>query len=269
MKPLMSFLTLPVRQKTLSLKPMNPIPELFAHASPSATALADVSAVPSSATHGSRYLIELLAERNGCLIEETSGLSIQVDDSVSGAWVKTYVPTMVMVVQSDWPSKPRNSWEDSSTTIPSAAAIVSRTKVPQVSGTVPTPLSPKRALDTPFVSDWKRLIADLDRWENLPDDWDGESGVAPSKNAVAAAKALLKLLWRKAIPLPEGHVAGDGEIGFTWKKGSAYASTAIFPDLHLVAYLDDGKGSPILRIDEVFSADIDLSSFVSGLRGFF
>ena len=53
------------------------------------------------------------------------------------------------------------------------------------------------------------------------------------------------------------------------EKGRAYASAAIFPDLHLVGYLDDGEGSPILRIDEAFSDDTDLRGFVSGLRGFF
>jgi len=112
---------------------------------------------------------------------------------------------------------------------------------------------------------WAVLAADLEKWGQLPDDWDGDGARAPSQLVVANAKALLGRLRRAALSAPESYIAVDGEIGFTWRQGDRYASAALLADGHLVGYCDSDPPK-VFRIDEPFHRDLDLSDFFTRLR---
>lgn len=114
---------------------------------------------------------------------------------------------------------------------------------------------------------WGRLESKVNRWSSLPDDWDGDGGVCPTREVVDAAKAFLKRARIVFLPVPQGYVAGDGEIGFRWRRGDAFASAAFLPDGHIVIFCKAG-GSPALRIDEPYSAELDLSGFFDALSIF-
>jgi len=61
---------------------------------------------------------------------------------------------------------------------------------------------------------WEALERKVSRWSLLPDDWDGEGGVRPTREVVDAATAFIKRAHAAFLPVPQGYIAGDGEIGF-------------------------------------------------------
>lgn len=97
---------------------------------------------------------------------------------------------------------------------------------------------------------WGRLRSDLQRWQTLPDDWDGDGGIAPSSATLADGRAFLDALEAGNAPPPSLGVAGDGEIEFKWTKEDGFASVSFLSDGHLVAYVRPPQGSGSIEIDE-------------------
>lgn len=63
----------------------------------------------------------------------------------------------------------------------------------------------------------------------LENDWDGYNGHAPNATAIADALHFLALLPRN-IPSPIPGVAGDGEVGFSWKHEETYIEVSFYGD---------------------------------------
>lgn len=99
---------------------------------------------------------------------------------------------------------------------------------------------------------WGALKARVIRWSSLPDDWDGNDGVAPSATVVENAKNFIALAARLGAPVPVPFIAGDGEIGFRWAKGNRFGSVS-FVEGDVLAYVWDGERK--LRLDQPYSAD--------------
>jgi hypothetical protein len=72
-------------------------------------------------------------------------------------------------------------------------------------------------------------------YRHLPQDWDGEGGVAPLKGAIDDALAFIDLLPLTA-KLPKPMVSGDGEVGFYWKTGDGYIDVGFFGDGKITYY---------------------------------
>jgi hypothetical protein len=79
------------------------------------------------------------------------------------------------------------------------------------------------------------LSSKIMAYQQLPDDWDGEGGVAPSKEAIDDALAFIDLLPLNA-KLPKPTVSGDGEVGFYWKTGNGYINVSFFGDGQITYY---------------------------------
>ena len=129
-----------------------------------------------------------------------------------------------------------------------------------------TALSSGATLSTKAAS-WGRLRARLAAWAELPADWDGDDGEAPTSSAIAGAGSFLRELERRGAPLPRPFIAGDGEIGFRWSKGDAFASVAFTRGQVLGSVrTPDGKVERINR--KVSSAGPLLSGLASSLTKF-
>jgi hypothetical protein len=88
----------------------------------------------------------------------------------------------------------------------------------------------------PLPSDYRSVLSNqIMAYGHLPEDWDGEGGVAPSKEAVDDALAFMELLPLSG-KLPKSMVSGDGEVGFYWKTDSAYIDVSFFGDGKIVYY---------------------------------
>lgn len=105
---------------------------------------------------------------------------------------------------------------------------------------------------------WRRLEGKLSRWSTLPDDWDGDGGVAPSQEVLGAVGNFMKRARAEFVPPPEIYLTGDGEVGLRWRGLDAFASAAFLPDKHIVIYSKVGN-EPTLRLDELYSPALDLS----------
>jgi hypothetical protein len=79
------------------------------------------------------------------------------------------------------------------------------------------------------------LSSEIMAYRHLPDDWDGEGGLAPSKEAIDDALAFIDLLPLRA-KLPKPTVSGDGEVGFYWKTGNGYINVSFFGDGQIIYY---------------------------------
>ena len=113
---------------------------------------------------------------------------------------------------------------------------------------------------------WSRFQTHLDEWANLPEDWDGEDGRAPSSGVICGAREMIDRLENAGAPIPEIYVAGDGEVGFRWAAGSFYASASFVDDGDVLLYMH--KGDEVLHnLDEAWTSEIDLTSFIADLAG--
>jgi hypothetical protein len=90
-----------------------------------------------------------------------------------------------------------------------------------------------------LVSERAALASEIIAYCHLHEDWDGEGGVSPSREAVGDALAFLELLPLKAN-LPKSTVSGDGEVGFYWKAPNGYID---------VGFLGDGQIRYYGRLD--------------------
>ena len=72
---------------------------------------------------------------------------------------------------------------------------------------------------------FKLFIQQIDHFQNLPDDWDGEGGIAPSWEAANAAKTFLAYLSDDKLP-GECHAVGDGEIVLQWRRADSFIEVA-------------------------------------------
>lgn len=65
------------------------------------------------------------------------------------------------------------------------------------------------------------LINELMRYEMLPRDWDGEGGLAPTRETIRNAISFLDGL-APDISLPKTMVEGDGEAALYWESANGY-----------------------------------------------
>ena len=113
---------------------------------------------------------------------------------------------------------------------------------------------------------WHALACDIARWRALPDDWDGEGGVRPASVVLDAAADFLRRAQAAGAPLPHPFIAGDGEVGFRWRRDDAFASAAFLPDGHMVAVCD--LPGQIVKLDRPYAHDLDLSALYRALWEF-
>jgi hypothetical protein len=115
---------------------------------------------------------------------------------------------------------------------------------------------------------WPSLLTKVYRWVELPDDWDGEGGCAPTSAAADAIGKLALLVAPYGIPEPNAYIAGDGEIGLHWKHQGRTASLAFLPDNHVVAYCPRAKSKGVFKLDEPFHSLGTLVTAAVALREF-
>lgn len=66
----------------------------------------------------------------------------------------------------------------------------------------------------------RALAAEIQSYADLPPDWDCDGGRAPARTDIDNAVAFLQSLPGGDLPRPM--VAGDGDVGFTWRTPDAY-----------------------------------------------
>lgn len=116
-------------------------------------------------------------------------------------------------------------------------------------------------------SAWNVLRSKLQRWKSLPDDWDGDDGVAPDEFTIDACQRILNELQSVEAPVPSLSISGDGEIVFEWAKGDGYASISQTDDGHVIAFLrEPGMNEPV-RIDQPFDPEA-LTPFLNRIGAF-
>jgi hypothetical protein len=114
---------------------------------------------------------------------------------------------------------------------------------------------------------WWALAGTLQAWKVLPPDWDGDGGDAPSVATIDAAADFADRLQEQNVPVPEYRVAGDGEIEFLWRRGSAFASASFLSDGSFVAYSRPPSGQPPMEINESYSS-ANHRDFIASLASF-
>lgn len=114
---------------------------------------------------------------------------------------------------------------------------------------------------------WSVLRSKLHSWRDLPDDWDGDDGIAPSADTIRFGKNILAELEDYDSPCPMVSIAGDGEIAFEWTSGDGFASISVTHDGQLLAYLREDGVEEALRIDAPFTDDA-LSPFLERIGAF-
>ena len=110
--------------------------------------------------------------------------------------------------------------------------------------------------------EWGALRARVISWSGLKQGWDGEDGMAPSNRTIDAALAFMQSARATALPLPAPYIAGDGEIGFRWAKGDAFASVAFLDEGEVVIFMRDAQGEPrehVHTFDEACPAEVFVS----------
>lgn len=120
---------------------------------------------------------------------------------------------------------------------------------------------------TPQIPSWHtapldsetKLRSELDSYVNLPDNWDGEGGAAPSQSAVDDA---LKFLDKRPadIPLPRPDQGSEGAVGIYWDDNEARVfAEATFEGDGTFAYFA-AHGAPSAVADKCGSDDADVSA---------
>lgn len=123
--------------------------------------------------------------------------------------------------------------------------------------------------DRRFDSDaWDVMRAKVRNSETFCKGWDGDFGVAPTKQIVDAAVNLLDQLEQANSPLPRFTLSGDGEIDFRWEKGDGYASAAFLPEGEFVAYCRPPDEDEAVEIEEKISENVRLEVFLIRLLSF-
>lgn len=118
----------------------------------------------------------------------------------------------------------------------------------------------------PSNTQWERLEMQLRGLRDLPADWVGE-GRGPSKAVIDAASAFLARARSAGVPAPsEASADGDGEMALRWRIGRRSAAASFLPDGHIVAYVSQGDGGQLFKLDESYSDCLDLSGLIENLR---
>lgn len=73
------------------------------------------------------------------------------------------------------------------------------------------------------------LAAELVAYRNLPEGWDGQDGMAPSKAAIDDALMFIDLLPLSA-EAPQPMVSGEGEVGFFWRTENGFIDVSFMGD---------------------------------------
>lgn len=107
-------------------------------------------------------------------------------------------------------------------------------------------------IDWASTAKWSELHRQTSAWLNLPNDWDGDEGIAPTRDVIEAGRAFLRAAQAIGIPAPRSYVMGDGEIGYRWEKDGLFASVSFLSDGSIVA-LAESADKPPLRIDQPYN----------------
>lgn len=75
--------------------------------------------------------------------------------------------------------------------------------------------------------EYKKLIKKLYTYKELPNNWDGYNGVAPSREIIETAENFLKILKNSQIMNPKIMVSCDGAIGLFWQDNHNYLEVDI------------------------------------------
>ncbi|MGI9346499.1 MAG: hypothetical protein ACR2PV_00750 [Gammaproteobacteria bacterium] len=98
------------------------------------------------------------------------------------------------------------------------------------------------------ISEWQQQMNYLQdtirSYGELPNNWDGYNGHAPSLTDIKNALAFLCLFSEGDIPDPM--VAGDGDVGFIWQTESSYLE---------VGFCDEGQISFFGETDDAQDGD--------------
>ena len=74
----------------------------------------------------------------------------------------------------------------------------------------------------------KEIFNTIRSFADLPPGWDGEDGVAPSKSDIDNALDFISKISLDFMK-PKAMIAGDGDVGFTWRKNDDYIEVG-FPN---------------------------------------
>ncbi|WP_292097084.1 hypothetical protein [Brevundimonas sp.] len=99
---------------------------------------------------------------------------------------------------------------------------------------------------------WSALRGRVKAWASLPEGWDGIDAAAPPAETVEAALLFMQQARDNRIPLPQPFIASDGEIGFRWARGNAFASVSFLSDGSVVGTIRDEAGNRT-DVDQPFS----------------
>ncbi len=112
----------------------------------------------------------------------------------------------------------------------------------------------ERPAEIAYSAGTYRLAAlknELRLYTNLPANWDGQGGIAPSRKAANEALAFLDLL-PPDILLPKPMVEGDGELSLYWRREGKYLELGFLGDGHVDYYgEDEASGDEIMSKDEL------------------
>ena len=111
---------------------------------------------------------------------------------------------------------------------------------------------------------WRALNSSLRQWAELPVGWAGEGSIPPQISSVEYARKLLGQIQKARCPLPQPFIAADGEFGFRWRKGEAFASIAFPGDGTIVIYVQVGDGAPLM-LDEPIDVGQNLDDIFRSL----
>ena len=100
----------------------------------------------------------------------------------------------------------------------------------------------RKATDLALVAAANRAAAlgAIEDFKNLPRNWAGDDTKLPLSQTRSAAKALILSL-PGSVPTPNVGPSADGEIGFSWVKGTKRIESILAPEGHLVWFWSDGK----------------------------
>lgn len=76
----------------------------------------------------------------------------------------------------------------------------------------------------------KRLFDQLDRFAARKPDWDGDDGIAPSRETLAEARAFLSFLRLTGCVPHTTYAPGDGEINFEWRAARRFTEVGFSGD---------------------------------------
>ena len=116
------------------------------------------------------------------------------------------------------------------------------------------------------LDSWKRIAATIRHWRDLGEDWDGDDGVPPSKDALDAADKFVKTASEQGVAPPKPYISSDGEIGLTWRSGNRYATASFLPDGRFLAYCPVEQGEHVRLIVPYQQALSVSAEFIAEVR---